>query len=491
MDFGGLPPEINSARIYAGPGSASMMAAASAWNGLAAELRSTASSYGSVISALTDDSWVGPSSAAMEASAAPYVAWLNTAAAGAEQTAAQAGAAASAYQTAFASVVPLEVIAANRIELAQLTATNIYGQNTPAISSVEAQYGEMWAQDATAMYSYAGNSATASRLTAFTTPPTTTNPAGTANQAAATAQAAGTSSGAGVQSALSQLVSSVPTSLQNLASPAASTTPTSLSSVLTNFLNSLGSTSSTAATSSLPGLDPSTLIGDIENDVLFFGLFMGLDALQPLMGTPISTMLAQSMAPVAAAAAPAAAAAGGAASAAMGGAAGGFAGGAGGFAGLGAAASVGALSVPPSWGVAATPTWLAGMPLATPLPGVGAEGGLPMGIPFLPSGAGQAAGIAAAAGVGGAVASRYGPRLKVLTRSPGAGYSPAEMAPAGAYPAPAGLPPAPGYTPHIVYLPNNGNGHNGNGHNGYNGNGHNGYNGNGHNGHNGHNGNNH
>jgi PPE-repeat protein len=488
MDFGGLPPEVNSARIYAGPGSGSMMAAVSAWNGLAAELRSTASSYGSVISALTNDSWVGPSSAAMEDSAAPYVAWLNAAAAGAEQTATQAGAAASAYQTVFASMVPLEVIAANRIQLAQLTATNIYGQNTPAIATVEAQYGEMWAQDASAMYSYAGNSAAASRVTAFTTPPTTTNPAGTANQAAATAQVAGTSSGAGVQSALSQLVSSVPTSLQNLASPAATTTPTSLSSLLTNFLNSLTSTSSTAATTSLPGLDPSTLIGDIENDVLFFGLFMGLDALQPLMGTPISTMLAQSMAPVAAAAAPAAAAAGGAASAAMGGAAGGFAGGASGFAGLGAAASVGALSVPPSWGVAATPTWLAGMPLATPLPGVGpAEGGLPMGIPFLPGGAGQAAGIAAAAGVGGAVASRYGPRLKVLTRSPGAGYSPAPMAPAGAYQTPAGLPPAPGYTPHIVYLPNNGNnGHNG--HNGYNGNGHNG---NGHNGHNGNNGNNH
>ena len=77
MDFGALPPEINSARMYAGPGSGSMLAAASAWNGLAAELQSTASSYGSVISELTDDSWVGPSSTAMEAAATPYVAWLN------------------------------------------------------------------------------------------------------------------------------------------------------------------------------------------------------------------------------------------------------------------------------------------------------------------------------------------------------------------------------------------------------------------------------
>ena len=54
MDFGGLPPEINSARMYAGSGSGSMLAAASAWDGLATELQSAASSYGSVISELTD-----------------------------------------------------------------------------------------------------------------------------------------------------------------------------------------------------------------------------------------------------------------------------------------------------------------------------------------------------------------------------------------------------------------------------------------------------
>ena len=94
----------------------------------------------------------------------------------------------------------------------------------------------------------------------------------------------------------------------------------------------------------------------------------------------------------------------------------------------------------------------------------------------MPPGAGRVAGIAAAAGVGGAVASKYGPRLKVLTRSPGAGYSTVPMAPAGMYAAPPGIPSPPGYTPAIVYLPTNGNGngHNGNGHNG------NGHNGNGH-----------
>ena len=77
MDFGALPPEINSARMYAGPGSGSMLAAAAAWDGLAAELQSAASSYGSVISELTSEPWLGPSSTAMAAAAAPYVAWLS------------------------------------------------------------------------------------------------------------------------------------------------------------------------------------------------------------------------------------------------------------------------------------------------------------------------------------------------------------------------------------------------------------------------------
>jgi PPE-repeat protein len=489
MDFGGLPPEINSARMYAGPGPGSMLASASAWDGLASELRSTALSYGTVTSELTDSTWQGPSAAAMEEAVTPYVAWLNSAAAEAEQTASQARAAASAYQTALTSMVPPEVIATNRLQLAMLNATNTFGQNTPAIATNEAQYGEMWAQDAAAMYSYAGNSAAAARVTPFTAPPSTTNPAGAATQSAATAQAVGTSSGAGVQSALSQLVSNVPNSLQSLASPAATTTPTSLSTLLTNFLSSLSSTSSAATTTGIPGLDSSTIIGDIENYTGLFALFIGLDAIGPLMGTPISTAINQAMAPPFSPPMPPAPAV----AASMGGAAGGFAGGVGGFAGMGAAASVGTLSVPQGWGSAAAPMWAAGMPLATPLPGISAEvgEGMPFGLPVLPGGLGGAAGAAAAAGVGGAVASRYGPRLKVLSRSPGAGYSPGPMSPAAAgYGPPAGLPPAPGYTPHIVYLPNNGqnghNGHNGhtNGHNGYNG--YNGYT-NGHNTYNGHN----
>jgi len=75
---------------------------------------------------------------------------MNTTAAQAEQAAAQAQAAASAYEAAFTMTVAPAVIAANRSLTMLLIATNILGQNTPAIAANEAQYAEMWAQDSAA-----------------------------------------------------------------------------------------------------------------------------------------------------------------------------------------------------------------------------------------------------------------------------------------------------------------------------------------------------
>ena len=193
MDFGALPPEINSGRMYSGPGSGPMLAAAAAWDQAAVEMYSTAASYSSVISGLTDGSWRGPASVSMAAAAAPYAAWMNAAATQAEQTATQARAAASAYAAAFAATVPPPVIAANRAQLAMLVATNFLGINTPAIMATEAQYAEMWAQDAGAMYGYAGSSAAAATLTPFTPPRQNTNPAGLGAQSAAVANSGGTS----------------------------------------------------------------------------------------------------------------------------------------------------------------------------------------------------------------------------------------------------------------------------------------------------------
>src|ERR1700730_5035003 len=73
MDFAMLPPEINSGRMYAGPGSGPMLAAAAAWSGLAADLESAASSYQSVISGLTGGAWLGPAAGAGGHADAPPV----------------------------------------------------------------------------------------------------------------------------------------------------------------------------------------------------------------------------------------------------------------------------------------------------------------------------------------------------------------------------------------------------------------------------------
>jgi PPE-repeat protein len=216
LDFGALPPEINSGRMYVGPGSGPMLAAAAAWDELATELQSTAASYGSTIEGLAAGPWAGPSSIAMAAAAAPYVAWMNATGAQAEEAASQAKLAAGAYETAFAATVPPQVIAANRALLMALIATNFLGQNTPAIAATEAHYMEMWAQDAAAMYAYAGSSASATQLTPFVDPPQTTNSAAASAQAAAVSEAAGTPA-ANTGSQLSGLINSLPTALQGLA----------------------------------------------------------------------------------------------------------------------------------------------------------------------------------------------------------------------------------------------------------------------------------
>src|SRR5574337_1964581 len=135
FEFAALPPEVNSGRMYTGPGAGPMLAAAAAWDGLVAELYGTASSYASEVSALTDGLWTGPSATAMGNAATLQVDWLSTTAAQAERAANQARAAAGAYEAAFAMTVPPPVIAANQALLAVLVATNFFGQNTPAISA--------------------------------------------------------------------------------------------------------------------------------------------------------------------------------------------------------------------------------------------------------------------------------------------------------------------------------------------------------------------
>jgi PPE-repeat protein len=255
LDFGALPPEVNSGRIYSGPGSAPLLAAATAWDALASELQTTAASYASTITELTSSSWQGPSSVAAADAAAPYTAWLSSTAAQAEQTASQAQAAAGAYEAAFAASIPPPVIAANRATLALLVATNLLGQNTPAIAANEATYAEFWAQDAVAMYGYAGAATAASQLTSFSAPPATTNDSGQATQSAAAANSTTT----GIESFLTELN----TELTSLDTQLASYS-TDFSTLETELINDLGTTLPTLPTWATGG------IADIEKTITTF-----------------------------------------------------------------------------------------------------------------------------------------------------------------------------------------------------------------------------
>jgi PPE-repeat protein len=408
MDFATLPPEVNSGLMYAGPGSGPMIAAAASWDNLAAELFSAAGDYGSVISGLTSGPWRGPASASMVAAAAPYVSWMSTTAAQAEQAAGQAKAAASTYETAFAATVPPPVIVANRTLLASLIATNILGQNTPAIATTETHYAEMWAQDAAAMYGYAGSSAAASTLTPFTQAPATTT--------------VGQATGTGTQTTLSQLVTSVPAALQGLASPAMSTSAGSGLDGLSGLVNLLtGNGSGSELSTVFNEVFGSTGLGlnnNLWNTIFSSGFYMPGNWL----GTMTDLVGLQSLAGAGEAANAAGNAAGDAAAAAdgLGGALAGPAAGVGELGGVGGAVSaalgrgtaLGALAVPPSWNAIAPVTsplapMLGGAPITAP-PAVAA--GMP-GMPFA---------NAAGTHVNGA-APKYGFRPMVVAHPPAAG----------------------------------------------------------------------
>jgi PPE-repeat protein len=276
LDFAALPPEINSGLMYAGPGSGPMMAAAAAWDELAAELATAASGYGSVVSELTSAPWVGPASRTMVAAVTPYVSWLGAAAGQAEETAGQARAAAGAYETAFMMTVPPPVIAANRVLLATLIATNFLGINTPAIMATEAQYMEMWAQDAATMYGYSAASAVASALAPFTTPPNTTTPEATTDQALAVARAQATPAGNAAQN----VASVTPQIATTTAAPAAVDPPAAAATGpftwLQNLLHGLATDGLPTPTSPWWGVQPSAYSAILKQTLqAYFGVGIG------------------------------------------------------------------------------------------------------------------------------------------------------------------------------------------------------------------------
>lgn len=261
--------------MYTGPGSGPMLAAASAWESLAAELSSSATAFQSGLSALTGG-WQGPSATTMTSAAEPYLSWIGNTAAGAQEAGAQANAAAAAFETAFGATVPPPLIAANRALLMALIATNFFGQNSPAIAATEAEYAEMWAQDVGMMNSYAlASQQVTSALQSFTAAPSVANATtGTQSVAAAATSPADSST----------LISTIDSLLNGLVSNTSITTP--LDGVVTDLL---GVPTTAGLTTDLTNLG--TALG---TDLGLTGGAAGLTSgdLVPLQATYYGAMLA-------------------------------------------------------------------------------------------------------------------------------------------------------------------------------------------------------
>ncbi|MEB3048850.1 PPE family protein [Mycolicibacter sp. MYC123] len=396
MDYLSSPPEVTSTKIYSGPGSEPMTVASSAWSALAAELKSVAASYRAVISQLTTEEWLGSASATMATAAAPYVAWMELTAAQAEQAAGQGRAAAGAYETARATIVPPTAVTANRQLLQQLVSTNILGQNTPSIAATEAEHGEMWAQDTLAMYGYHAQSAAASKLSDFTTPPNPTNPGDSTG--AAVAQA---TSGASATKASS--------TLQNLFSSLTANSAESTGNPAQDILNDPNYNLSNQLMTQL-------VTGSNLQSNNICAVWRGVSGVLGLQKLGADAMKGASSA--------ASGAASGAASAASGAA--------GAAANLGGAGAIGGLSVPTSWvppmpaastlGPVSGGSWVPVGPAATVPSAAGILGTTPMappaGMPGMAGMPGVPAAGAAGAGFRGFGGPRYGTALTVMPRRP-------------------------------------------------------------------------
>ena len=374
-----FPPEINSALMFAGAGSGPLFMAASAWDSLATDLAGAAASFQNVVTGLTDGPWAGPASMSMAAAATPYVGWLSAAAGQAETAALQARTAASAFETALAATVPTPAVTANRVQLMALIATNILGQNTPAIFMTEFEYMEMWAQDVAAMLGYHGGAlGLAAALPSFSLPPVNLSGLTGLLSAPLTGLA---SQAAGIGTAIAGPVASVAA----VAGPAVS------------------QVSALASAAPISSLSTVAQVGMMPVSMMMSPIMMAAQA-------GMSGSNAASLAGATGAAVDPAKFVSTAAPAGMGKGLGGIGGLGGAEAGLGKARLVGAMSVPPNWqGSAPARMVSAAMSgLGSEMPGAAAAAaGAPMGggMPMMPMPMG---GMGAGAGMPGGMMGRGG-----------------------------------------------------------------------------------
>ncbi|EUA09643.1 PPE family protein [Mycobacterium xenopi 4042] len=133
--------------------------AQAAWQALAADFTAAMSMLTAEI-ATVSTLWQGMAAQQAQAAFAPYLAWMDSIVAMAQQRAAAAGAQAAAYSTAVVTTPTLAELAENHVTHFILEMTNFLGMNTIPIAVNEFQYFvELWNRAAGAMDEYASATA--------------------------------------------------------------------------------------------------------------------------------------------------------------------------------------------------------------------------------------------------------------------------------------------------------------------------------------------
>ncbi|AKN16087.1 PPE family protein [Mycobacterium haemophilum DSM 44634] len=175
MHFEADPPEVNSGRMYAGPGAESLEAAASAWSSLRKEMMALERSFNRVLLGLMD-SWSGPAVTQAVDAAKPFARWLTDLSEQLSGIFWQIHAIVVAYDRARDEVVPPDEIADNRAERRMLIKRNAFGRYNAQIANLDQEYEDFWEADGYAMRAYRLRVLDAlSRLTPWQPPPPIVN----------------------------------------------------------------------------------------------------------------------------------------------------------------------------------------------------------------------------------------------------------------------------------------------------------------------------
>jgi PPE-repeat protein len=168
-DAAAAPPEINHTLMIAGDLGESLVQAAAGYESVADMLIAELTAMGLNTSTTAMVAWQGPGGIVMEMTAAEFMAVCAAASAWIRVGQIQAAEVAAAHTAAVENMIPAAVCLTNRSTQAGLISTNWFGQNTPRIIGLEAQYQGFWVTNATARTGYGSVVSTA--LGALSEPP--------------------------------------------------------------------------------------------------------------------------------------------------------------------------------------------------------------------------------------------------------------------------------------------------------------------------------